>query len=212
MSDTPQSGPQSGSSKPAVTPPDIAFSCRLPLLVFFISAAIWLVIASAFGLLASLKFHMPQLLADCPWLTYGRVWPAFINAILYGCCLQAGLGVTLWVFTHLGSTLLAERGLVTAGAMSWNLGVTVGVLGILLGDSTGFENLEMPAYATLFIFLGYLLVGVWAALTFHRRRLLPLFVSQWFLLAALFWFPWIYSTAQLLLLIFPVRGVAQAVI
>jgi cytochrome c oxidase cbb3-type subunit 1 len=28
----------------------------------------------------------------------------------------------------------------------------------------------------------------------------------------LFWFPWIYSTAELLLLIFPVRGVAQAII
>ena len=32
------------------------------------------------------------------------------------------------------------------------------------------------------------------------------------MLAALFWFPWIYSTAELLLVSFPVRGVAQAVI
>jgi cytochrome c oxidase cbb3-type subunit 1 len=31
-------------------------------------------------------------------------------------------------------------------------------------------------------------------------------------LAALFWFPWIYSTANLSLLVFPVRGVTQAVI
>src|SRR6516225_4347609 len=99
MTDIPQSGPESGSSMRAITPTDIAFSCRLPLLFLFISAAIWLVIASAFGLLASLKFHSPQLLADCPWLTYGRVWPAFINAVLYGFCLQAGLAVTLWVFT-----------------------------------------------------------------------------------------------------------------
>jgi cytochrome c oxidase cbb3-type subunit 1 len=37
-----------------------------------------------------------------------------------------------------------------------------------------------------------------------------LYVSQWFLLAALFWFPWIYSTANLLLEFTPVRGVAQA--
>ena len=49
-------------------------------------------------------------------------------------------------------------------------------------------------------------------LTFHQRRERQLFVSQWFLFAALFWFPWIYSTANLLLLAFPVRGMAQAVI
>jgi cytochrome c oxidase cbb3-type subunit 1 len=39
-----------------------------------------------------------------------------------------------------------------------------------------------------------------------------LFVSHWFLFTALFWFPWIYSTANLLLLAFPARGIAQAVV
>ena len=39
-----------------------------------------------------------------------------------------------------------------------------------------------------------------------------LYPSHWFLLAALFWFPWIYSTANLLLVAWPVRGVVQAVI
>src|SRR5262249_8689020 len=38
------------------------------------------------------------------------------------------------------------------------------------------------------------------------------YVSHWFLVAALFWFPWIFSTANLLLITFPVRGVTQAVI
>src|ERR1019366_2894132 len=34
----------------------------------------------------------------------------------------------------------------------------------------------------------------------------------WFLVAALFWFPWIYSTANLFLVAWPVRGVVQAII
>src|SRR5882762_717554 len=70
----------------------------------------------------------------------------------------------------------------------------------------------MPRYAALILFLGYVMMGVWGVITFHRRRERQLFVSQWFLVTALFWFPWIYSTATLLLLTFPVRGVAQAVI
>jgi len=87
--------------------------------------------------------------------------------------------------------------------------VTIGIIGILAGDATGFHYLEMPRYAALILFLGYLLIGLWILLTFHQRRQRSLFVSQWFLLAALFWFPWIYSTAYLLLASFPERGVAQ---
>src|SRR6266446_239683 len=160
---------------------EINDSCRMPLLVMFVSAAVWLVIGSVFGLIASIKFHLPNFLADCAWLTYGRVRPAYINALLYGFGIQAGLGVTLWLFARLGRTTVAQPLLVTVGAKLWNLGVTVGVLGILAGDGTGFETLEMPRYAALILFLGYLMIGLWSALTFHQRRERPLFVSQWFL-------------------------------
>ena len=201
------------STAPLPIPPEeIDASCRLPLFVMFVSAAVWLLIGSAFGLISTLKFHNPSFLADISWLTYGRTHPAYLNSIVYGFCLQAGLGVALWLIARLGRTFLIHRWVVTIGGILWNLGVTVGVVGILAGDSTGFEYLEMPRYAAMIIFFGYLLVGIWTVMVFHRRRERALFVSQWFLLASLFWFPWIYSTGYLLLVAFPVRGVAQAVV
>ena len=193
-------------------PKAIDLSCRLPLVVLFLSAGMWLLAASALGLIASIKFHAPGFLADYAWLTYGRVRPAGSDALLYGFSMQAGLGVALWMLARLGRTTLAAPWLVVVGALGWNLGVAAGLLGILTGGSTGFENLEMPAYAAALIFLGYLVIAVLGAITFHRRRERQLFVSQWFLLAALFWFPWVYSTANLLLLGFHVLGMAQAVI
>jgi cytochrome c oxidase cbb3-type subunit 1 len=199
-----------GAGEVAVSEMDV--SCRLPLLVLLMSAAVWLVIASGFALISSIKFHSPVFLAGPAWLTYGRVHPAASSAFLYGFCLQSGLGVSLWLLARLGRTRLAQRWLVTVGAMFWNLGVTVGVLGVLAGDRTGFQALELPGYATPMVFTGYVLLGVSGALTFHQRREQRLYVSQWFLFAALFWFPWIYSTAQLLLVTFPARGVAQSVI
>jgi cytochrome c oxidase cbb3-type subunit 1 len=211
----PSSQPASSSLVPvgrAAPVSEIDFSCRLPLLVLFISAAKWLVIAWAFELIASIKFHSPNFLSDSAWLTYGRVHPAFTNSVVYGFCLQAGLGVILWLFAQTGAVTLAHRWLVTVGAILWNLGVTIGVIAILIGDSTGFERLEMPGYASIIVFIGYLLIGLWAAVTFHQRRERRLLAAHWFLLTALFWFPWIYSTANLLLITFPVRGVAQAVI
>jgi len=199
------------SSEPAAASA-IDVSCRRPLLVLLMSGAAWLVIASGFGLISSIKFHSSDFLAGPAWLTYGRVHPAASNAFLYGFCLQSGLGVSLWLLARLGRTSLAQGWLVTVGAIAWNLGVSVGVLGILAGDRTGFETLDMPGYATPMVFLGSVLIGIRGALTFHQRREQRLYVSQWFLFAALFWFPWIYSTAQLLLVTFPVRGVMQSVI
>src|SRR2546425_7759959 len=70
----------------------------------------------------------------------------------------------------------------------------------------------MPAYASPILFVAYTIIGVCGLLTFHQRREPALYVSQWFLLAALFWFPWIYSTANILLVFAPVRGVMQAVV
>jgi cytochrome c oxidase cbb3-type subunit 1 len=187
-------------------------SCRLPLLVLFVSAAVWLAIGSSFSIIASLKLHNPNFLADCSWLTYGRVRPAANNCLLYGFCLQSALGVVLWLLARLGGAAFGHNWLVTVGAKLWNLGMTVGILGILVGDATGFENLELPRYAALVLFVAYLMIAIWGLLTFHVRQERQLYVSHWFLLAALFWFPWIYSTANLLLITFPVRGMAQAVV
>jgi len=201
---------ESAPKQPTVAAIDA--SCRLPLFVMFASAAVWLVIGSVFALISTLTFHRPSLFANSAWLSYGRAYPAFFNSLLYGFCVQAGLAVALWIIARIGRVRLMHRWLPTIGAKLWNLGVTVGVIAILAGDSTGFPHAEIPGYAALIMFLGYLLIGIWIVLTFHQRCERPLFVAQWFLLAALFWFPWIYSTAYLLLVTFPVRGVAQAVI
>ncbi|HOX57505.1 MAG TPA: cbb3-type cytochrome c oxidase subunit I [Candidatus Paceibacterota bacterium] len=212
----PESPPASADTGEAVrcgvTPAEIDASCRLPLVWLFLSGALWLVIGSALALVASIKFHAPDFLADPGWLTYGRVRPASVNSMLYGFCLQTGLGVVLWMVARLGQTALVRPGLITVGAGCWNLGVTAGVLGILAGGSTGYENLEMPPYAASLLFLGCLMVGIGGVLTFHRRRERQLYVSQWFILAALFWFPWVYATANLLLAGTGARGMAQAVI
>jgi len=62
------------------------------------------------------------------------------------------------------------------------------------------------------LFVAYVVIGLCALVTFQMRRHCELYPSQWFLLAALFWFPWIYSAANYLLLIDPVRGTLQAAV
>jgi len=195
-----------------VAPAEIDRSCRWPVLLLFLLAVSWLVIASGLTLVASLKLHAPRLLADSAWLTYGRLQPAAANALLYGFAVPAGLGLALWLSTRLGGVPLRLPGLAFGGALVWNVGLKLGLLGILLGDSTGFEWLEMPRYAAPILFAGYALIGVSALMTFKDRRERQLYVSQWFLLVAVFWFPWIFSTAHLLVSFMPLRGIMPAVV
>jgi cytochrome c oxidase cbb3-type subunit I len=187
-------------------------SCRWPVSLLCWGAAKWLVLATFMGLVASLNFHAPRMFGDVAWLTYGRVQPAFWTFLVYGFGLQIGLGVALWLLVRLGSAPLAFPGAVVAGTVLWNLGLLVGGVGLLAGDTTGHPWLELPGYASPMLFGGYLLIGLGALGTFARRQNATLHPSQWYLLAAVFWFPWIYSTGNLLVVFAPVRGVMQSVV
>ena len=184
----------------------------MPLTILFLGSTAWLLVSSVLALLASIHLHSPGFLADSAWLGYGRLQPAALEALLYGFCIPAGLGIGLWLFARLGRTPLSQPWLATLGALFWNAGVALGIGGILAGDRTGFPGLDVPGYAAPVLLVGYILASLCGALTFHHRAEKPLFVSQWFLMTALFWFPWIYVTAQVFVVISPARGVAQAVI
>jgi cytochrome c oxidase cbb3-type subunit 1 len=184
--------------------------CPAALLYLLGAGTGWLAIALALGFLNSLRFHVPGLFANCAYLTFGRVHAAQESALLYGFGVQAALGVGLWLLCRLGRTVLAGPFVVFLGALVWNLAVTIGIGAILCGDNTGFGSFEMPAVCAPMLFAAYALMGICGMLTFHQRQEGPLYPSQWFVIGSLFWFPWIFSTAALLLLYMPVNGVLQA--
>jgi cytochrome c oxidase cbb3-type subunit 1 len=195
-----------------VSATEISTSCRVPLFVLFVSAAVWLVVASVLGMLGSMTFHAPDMFANCPALSFGRVHPAATNAFLYGFVIQAGLGVSLWLLAQTGETKVVQPWVIAFAGKLLNIGVALGLIGIFIGDSTGFENLEMPHYGGWFVWLGILVITICSLFTLHARRERSLGPVQWFLLAAMFWLPWIFSTARLLLVWWPARGVVQSLI
>lgn len=197
------------ASQEILSSKEIDASCRFPVLVLFLSASFWFLVSAVLGLLVSIKLHSGGFLASCPWLTYGRIRPVQLDALVYGFAVPAAFGLMLWLFCRLGRTRLAAPLVLVIATIIWNIGVLIGSVGVLVGDSTGFEWLEYPRYALPFLFIAYACIGVCAVLTFRARRPQQLYPSQWCLLAALFWFAWIFSAAILLLVCAPVRGVVQ---
>jgi len=156
--------------------------------------------------------HSPDFLAGIDFLTWGRIRPAHVNASIYGWASMAGMGTAIWLMARLCRTTLRHPLLLVTGAAFWNLGVLLGVGGILAGDSTGYEWLEFPGYSAIVLFVAYLLIMTWALLMFRYRRGDHIYITQWYLLGAFFWFPWLYAAAQLMLFVLPVQGVMQSAV
>ena len=68
---------------------EIDRSLRHPVMFFFTSGAAWLAVSLILGVLASIKSHNPEFLGECAQLQYGRVFPAHLNALVYGWGVQA---------------------------------------------------------------------------------------------------------------------------
>ena len=185
-------------------------SARGPVLFFFANAILWLMLATVLGFIASIQLHSPEFLADIPFLTYGRVWPAYTNTLGYGWASLSGMGVVIWLLARLCRVQVKFPGVLVTGAVFWQVGLTYGVISILAGKTTGLEGLEIPTGSAALMLLGYLIVGLWGALIFGLRRQGPAYISVWYMVAALFWFPWTFATAHAAHVLPHVSGVVQS--
>ena len=187
-------------------------STRVPVLMFYTSAIIWLLLGTLLAGLVSFKLHSPNIFSGVSCLTWGRIRPAHMNLMIYGWASMAGMGTAIWLMARLCRTTLRHPLLLVAGGGFWNLGVLLGVGGILAGDNTGYEWLEFPPYAAIALFVAYALIMSWAVLMFRFRRGGAIYITQWYLLGAFLWFPWLYAAAQIMLFVVPVQGVLQAAV
>jgi len=187
-------------------------STRVPVLMFYASAMVWLLIGTLLAGFVSFKLHSPDWLSDVSFLTWGRLRPVHMNVMIYGWASMAAMGTAIWLMARLCRTTLRHPLLIVTGIWFWNIGVLIGVIGILMGYSTGYDWLEFPPYAAVVLFVAYALIMSWAVLMFRFRRGDQIYITQWYLLGAFLWFPWLYAAAQAMLFVVPVQGVMQAAV
>ncbi len=187
-------------------------SLRHPVMFFLTSGAAWLAVSIFLGVIASAKVHSPAFLSGCEWLTYGRVFPAHINALVYGWGMQAAFAVIIWLMARLSRKECTAVGTILTAGHIWNLGVAIGVIGILTGFGTGMPWMEFPACAWPVLFVSYCAILIWSFIQFRVRPEGHVYISQWYILAAMIWFPWIFITANTLLHCMPGHPVMGAAI
>ena len=184
-------------------------SSRAAAFAFITSSILWLVLGSIAGLIASQKLTSPDFLTQTAWLTFGRVRTAHLNMVIYGWASMAGLGIALWMLPRLLKTHLVGERFAVAGAGLWNAGVAAGVVAILSGWTDGLQWLEIPWQIGILLAAGGAMCAVPLFLTLLQRKVDHLYVSVWYISAALIWFPILYIVAKVPYVHF---GVEQAIV
>jgi cytochrome c oxidase cbb3-type subunit 1 len=143
-------------------------SARCPLSLLIASGLLWLVLGGGLALLNLVQLYTPAFLADCAWFTYGRLQAMQETALVYGWAANAGLAVALWLLARLGGNALRGLNYITVGALFWNLGITLSLVGIALGDATSFSLLQMPRYVQPIMLFAYTAIAVPGVLGMDR--------------------------------------------
>ncbi|HYD33146.1 MAG TPA: cbb3-type cytochrome c oxidase subunit I, partial [Methylophilaceae bacterium] len=173
-------------------------SSRFPVLLGFALSIIWLLEGTLLGDIASFKFDWPDFLGSQEYLTFGRVRPAHLNAMVYGWASTAMFATSLWMMPRLCRTPLRWPGLAVGGIIVWNIGVFIGIILLLAGVTDGLEWLEMDnTMADPLLVIGAAMVGASIWKTLADRKVEHLYVSIWYVAASYPWFAIIFIAGNL---------------
>ncbi|WP_426115865.1 cbb3-type cytochrome c oxidase subunit I [Massilia sp. PWRC2] len=172
-------------------------SSAFVVFLFLSCAVVWLIVASLAGLTSSIKLHQPDFLVQQAWLTFGRLRTIHLNAVAYGWAPMAALGIALWLLPRLLKTPLVGGKAAIIGCMLWTAGLIAGLGCIAAGLNDGMEWLEIPWQVDLLLVAGGALIGLPLVYTLQARTVDHLYVSIWYMGAALFWFPILFLIANL---------------
>jgi cytochrome c oxidase cbb3-type subunit I len=113
-----------------------------------------------------------------------------VHAVNYGWGTAALIGTSLWLLPRLIHTELKSPNIALVGGVLFTLGITIGIVGVLLGFNDGMEWLEAPRYAAgPFFVIGGGLVALSLFRTVASRTSEHLYVSVWYILGSFIWFP-----------------------
>lgn len=170
---------------------------RRLILFIFATATLWLVVGSSFGLIASLKLHLPDWLNGSAALTFGRMRTMHLNLVIYGWLSLGMMGVALWMIPTIFATKLRLPSLAMIGAVVLNFAVGAGVWAIGSGWTDGLEWLEIPWQIDIFIALAIFLFVIPLLVTAKHRKVRHIYVTGWYYLGAMLWFPILFIVANI---------------
>ena len=151
---------------------------------FCITSAVWMVVAAFMGLLGATELVAPDLFGSQGLISFGRIRPIHVNLVLFGFVTPGLLGAAHFILPRLLRTPLYSERLGMATVTLWNV-LLVGVVATLAsGFTQGREYAELIWPLDLMVVLVFSMLFCNMAMTIHRRKEPILYVSVWYICAA----------------------------
>ncbi len=143
-----------------------------------------MVVATFMGLLGATELMAPDLLENVGWLVFGRVRPIHINLVLFGFVTPGLLSAAFYYVPKLLRTDLYSEKLGKITVFAWNVTLVAAVVSLAMGKTQGREYAELIWPIDMMVVAAFSLVIINIIMTVKQRREPILYVSVWYVCAA----------------------------
>jgi cytochrome c oxidase cbb3-type subunit 1 len=150
-------------------------------------ATVWLVLASAVGVILSLKFPYPDF-ATTPALAFGRLRPIHTNDAFYAWASPALIGLAFYIAARSGGTRLYSTRLAWVCLTLLNLAAILGTITLELGFNDGAQEYREWLWWIRIILAAGLITAAWNIIaTVARRDGEDIYLSNWYTMGGTLW-------------------------
>ena len=145
---------------------------------------LWGVVAVLVGVLIAFQLVMPEL-NFAPFLTYGRLRPLHTNAGIFGWGIGSFFALFYYMVQRLCRRPLWSEGLARFQLWFFNATIIAAAVTLLLGYSTSKEYHELEWPIDIMVVILWVVFSINIIMTVIKRREEPMYISLWYMLAAL---------------------------
>lgn len=146
----------------------------------------WSIFAPLMGILVSLKFNYPEFLNN-EYLVFGRLRPVHINGVIFAFFSTVVFGLVYYMVPRITGVRMYREHWGKVLMPAWNISLIVGFIALMAGYNSGLEVAEFPLPVGLALWAVVVIVAFQVFMTIARRKEKKLYVSLWYLIAALVW-------------------------
>jgi cbb3-type cytochrome c oxidase subunit I len=148
------------------------------------TSAVWMAIATLFGLTTAIQFIAPDLLGNIPWLSLGRIRAVHTNLVIFGFVTPGLISAALYIVPSLLQTTLFSEKLGMLTVFIWNIFLVSMVVTLSMGLTQGREYAEAIWSIDVLVAITFSLLFINLIMTIKHRQEPILYVSVWYICAA----------------------------
>lgn len=163
-----------------------------------LSAVIWMSVAISLGFIQAIEFIAPDFAHGIPWLVFSRIRQAHTNGLLFGWISMGMVACWYYIVPRLTGRKMYSEKLGNSIMVLWNVALAIGVAGLVLGWTQAREYAELAWPIDIAFMAVLLLTGYNFARTIAARTEKHLYVSLWYVMGTLLWFPIVYAVGNVI--------------